>query len=192
MRELGAVRGILIFIFVCLIAGTALTSSSVALSQNLEPATVKSTGQSSPATATGPAQDTKAGPHYSGMYTFLKEGEFVQLTVEDGVQLTGFVSRYGDGESDKGAFLDQFFKTGKLEGNKVSFTTETVHGVWFDFKGTVERGEGKNPGDEGYYVLKGTLTQSSTDVNKKVSSNTRDVVFKMFPQEAGPVPAARN
>jgi hypothetical protein len=126
------------------------------------------------------------------MYSFLKEGEFVQLTVEDGSQLTGFVSRYGDGDSDKGAFLDQFFKTGKLEGNKVSFTTETVHGVWFDFKGTVERGEGKNPGDEGYYVLKGTLTQSSTDVNKKVSSHPRDVAFKMFPQEMGPSPAARN
>ena len=126
------------------------------------------------------------------MYSFLKEGEFVQLTVEDGVQLTGFVSRYGDGESDKGAFLDQFFKSGKLEGNKLSFTTETVHGVWFDFTGTIERGEGKNPGDEAYYVLKGTLTQNSTDVNKKVSSQSRTVSFKMFPQEAGPTPAARN
>jgi len=126
------------------------------------------------------------------MYSFLKEGEFVQLTVEDGVQLTGFVSRYGDGESDKGAFLDQFFKSGKLDGNKLSFTTETVHGVWFDFTGTVERGEGKNPGDEAYYVLKGTLTQNSTDVNKKVSSHSHSVLFKMFPQEAGPAPAARN
>jgi hypothetical protein len=126
------------------------------------------------------------------MYSFLKEGEFVQVTVEDGVRLTGFVSRYGDGESDKGAFLDQFFRTGKLEGNKLSFTTETVHGVWFDFTGMVERGEGKNPGDEAYYVLKGTLTQNSTDVNKKVSSHSYNVLFKMFPQEAGPAPAARN
>lgn len=126
------------------------------------------------------------------MYSFLKEGEFVQLTVEDEGHVTGFVSRYGDGESDKGAFLDQFFKTGNLSQNKLSFTTETVHGVWFEFKGMIQRGEGKNPGDEAFYVLKGTLIENTTDANKKVSSRARDVVFKLFPQEAGPAPPARN
>jgi hypothetical protein len=195
MRELRAVFvrvcvSISIFVFVIVTAVVVLNSSS-ALSQESQPG-AKSTGQSSAPSAVAPAKDTRAGANYSGMYSFMKEGEFVQLTVEEGVQLTGFVSRYGDGESDKGAFLDQFFKTGKLEGNKISFTTETVHGVWFDFKGAVERGEGKNPGDEGFYVLKGTLTQSSTDVNKKVSSHPWDVAFKMFPQEMGPSPAARN
>lgn len=128
---------------------------------------------------------------YSGMYTFLKEGEFVQLTVEDEGHVTGFISRYGDGESDKGAFLDQFFKTGKLDGNKLAFTTDVIHGVSFEFKGTVERGEGKNPGDDAYYVLKGTLTQNSSDENKKMSSHSRDVVFKMFPQEASPAADTR-
>jgi hypothetical protein len=136
-------------------------------------------------------EETAAAPKYSGMYTFLKEGEFVQLTVEDDGQITGFVSRYGDGESDKGAFLDQFFKSGKLDGNKLTFKTDIVHGVWFEFKGTVERGEGKNPGDEAYYVMKGTLTQSSTDAAKKVSSRERDVALKMFPQDASPAPEVR-
>lgn len=126
------------------------------------------------------------------MYSFQKEGEFVQLTVEDDGRVTGFVSRYGDGTSDKGAFLDQFFKAGKLDGNKLSFTTDTVHGVWFEFKGTVERGEGKNPGDEAYYLLRGTLIENSSDANKKVTSRSREVVFKMFPQDAGTAPAARN
>ena len=196
MRELRAVFvrvlvPIPIFIFVSAVVVLAFLSWSQALSQDSQPAP-KSAGQSSAPSSPAPAKDTKASANYSGMYSFLKEGEFVQLTVEDGAQLTGFVSRYGDGESDRGAFLDQFFKTGKLEGNKVSFTTETVHGVWFEFKGTVERGEGKNPGDEGYYVLKGTLTQSSTDVNKKMSSHPRDVAFKMFPQDMGPAPSARN
>src|SRR5438034_8006514 len=134
----------------------------------------------------------KPAEDYSGMYAFLRDGEFVQVTVEDAGRLTGFVSRYGDLESDRGAFLDQFFKKAKLDGKKLSFTTDTVHGVWYEFKGTVERGEGKNPGDEAYYVLKGTLTQNSTDVDKKVSSQTRDVLFKVFPQDAGPAPAARN
>jgi hypothetical protein len=135
--------------------------------------------------------EAKSGQDYSGMYSFQKEGEFVQLTVEDGGKVTGFVSRFGDGESDKGAFLDQFFKSGKLDGNKVSFTTEIVHGIAFDFKGTVERGAGKNPGDEGYYVLKGALTENVSDVNKKVTSHSRDVVFKMFPQDAAPAPVVR-
>jgi hypothetical protein len=156
-------------------------------------------GQDSPSAApksgeapAAPPTDAKTGKAYSGMYSFLKEGEFVQLTIEDEGRVTGFVSRYGEGESDKGAFLDQFFRSGKLAAAKLTFVTETVHGVWFDFKGAVERGEGKNPGDEAYYVLKGTLTQSTTDSNKKVSSRSREVAFKMFPQEASPSPQARN
>lgn len=138
-----------------------------------------------------PPDATKPAEHaYSGMYSFLKDGEFVQVTVEADGRVTGFVSRYGDGESDKGAFLDQFFKTAQLEGNKLNFTTEIVHGVAFDFKGSVDRGEGKAPGDEAYYVLKGTLTENVTDVNKKVTAHSRQVVFRMFPQDA--TPAADN
>jgi len=120
------------------------------------------------------------------MYSFLRDGEFVQVTVEEAGNVSGFVSRFGDGESDKGAFLDQFFKSGKIDGNKLSFATDIVHGVSFDFKGMVERGEGKNPGDEDYFALKGTLTENDSDVNKKVTSHAREVVFKMFPQDAGP------
>jgi hypothetical protein len=138
------------------------------------------------------AHEAEAGREYSGMYSFLKDGEFVQITVEDEGRVTGFVSRYGEGQSDKGAFLDQFFRSGKLEGNKLNFATETVHGVWFEFKGTVERGEGKNPGDEAYYVLKGSLTDNASDAEKKVTAHSHEVVFKMFPEEASPAPAARN
>jgi len=164
-------------------SGAADAASAAA--QDSKPAP-KSGEQSSP------AAEAKPGQGYSGLYSFVKEGEFVQLTVEDEGRVTGFVSRYGEGESDKGAFLDQFFRSGKLDDPKLTFVTETVHGVWFDFKGTVERGEGKNPGDEAYYVLKGTLTQNTTDADKKVSSHPREVVLKMFPQEASPAPQARN
>jgi len=51
----------------------------------------------------------------------------VQLTVEDKGNVTGFISRYGDLESDRGEFLDLFFKSGKLDGQSLSFTTQTVH-----------------------------------------------------------------
>jgi hypothetical protein len=160
--------------------GAAILSSTGAAQPSAPPA--KSPEQTAP-------DKTAHIPHaYSGMYTFLKEGEFVQLTVEDNGSITGFVSRYGDGESDKSAFLDQFFKTGKLDGNKLAFTTEIVHGVSFDFKGTIERGEGKNPGNEAYFVLQGTLTENSSDANKKVTSHAQEVAFKMFPQEASPTP----
>jgi len=145
-----------------------------------------------PASQTNSSGAQGSVQEWSGMYSFLKEGEFVQLTVEDDGQVTGFVSRYGDGDSDKGAFLDQFFKDAKLDGNRLAYTTEVVHGVWFDFKGTVERGEGKNPGDEGYYILNGKLTESSTDANKKVIARSRDVALRMFPQEAAAGPAHTN
>src|SRR6266576_6205074 len=145
------------------------------------------TSQTAPPSQTPP----KPAEDYSGMYSFLQDGEFVQVTVEDQGRVSGFVSRYGDLESDRGAFLDQFFKTGKLEGKKLSFTTDTVHGVWYEFKGTVERGEGKNEGDEAYYVLKGTLVQYNTDANKKTLSKSREVSFKSFPQDFGTGPEKR-
>ncbi len=126
------------------------------------------------------------GAEYSGMYNFLREGEFVQLTVEDQGHVTGFVSRFGDSESDRGAFLDHFFKQGKLDGNKLTFTTQTVHGVWFEFRGTVERGEGKKTGDEAYCVRKGTLTENATDEAKKTTSRSREVALKSFPQDMSP------
>jgi hypothetical protein len=121
-------------------------------------------------------------PNYSGTYSFLREGEFVQITVEDVGKVTGFISRYGDADNEKDAFLDHFFKAGKLNGSNLTFSTQTVHGVWFDFKGAFERGDGKTPGEEAYYLLKGTLTRNSTDANQKTSSTAIEVSFKSFPE----------
>ena len=122
---------------------------------------------------------------YSGMYSFLKEGEFVQVSIEDG-KVSGFISRFGDSEADKGTFLDQFFKSGKSDGDKLSFTTENVHGVSFTFEGTFSRGPGKNGDDEAYYVLRGTLTRSGMNADKKITSQERAVEFKSFPRDAAP------
>ena len=176
-----------LFLLIFSLVVPAIWCGSLGLSaQDEKPSTQKQNEKAPPASS-----DSATAQSYSGTYSFLKEGEFLQLTVEDGGTVTGFISRYGDGESDKGAFLDQFFKTGKLDGSKLSFTTEMIHGVGFDFRGSVERGEGKNPGDEAYYVLKGTLTQNISDANKKVTSHPRPAVFKMFPQDAAPAPAVR-
>ena len=131
---------------------------------------------------------TSAGDDYSGMYGFLRDAEFLQLTIEDGGRVTGFISRFGDLESDRGVFLDHFFKQGKLEANKLTFTTETVHNVWYEFKGTVDRGQGKSHSEEEYYILHGTLTENTTDANKKTSSRSRQVALKSFPQDSEPPP----
>jgi hypothetical protein len=131
----------------------------------------------------GPA--AKSGPDYSGMYNFLRDGEFVQVNVEEQGKVRGFISRYGDSESDRGVFLDHFFKEGRLEGNQLTFTTDTVHGVSYEFRGSIERGEGKNPGDEAYYVLKGTLVENSVDGAKITSSHDRQVALKIFPRDLG-------
>lgn len=118
----------------------------------------------------------------SGMYTFLRDGEFVQITMDEG-QVSGYVSRFGDADSDKGQFIDQFFDKASLQGDHLSFNTKTVHGIWYDFSGTVSTTPGRKPGEEGYRVLKGTLTQHATDAKGAEKAMQRQVDFKSFPAD---------
>lgn len=129
---------------------------------------------------------------FSGMYTFLEEGEFLQINLESPNKVTGYISRYGDSSSDKGAFLTQFVKTGTTDGTKVDFVTEPVHGTWFEFSGTVRQDSTKKVTDEGYFVLHGKLTKYTQDQNKNTSAQAREVVFKSFPQDEEVVPSKRD
>jgi hypothetical protein len=123
---------------------------------------------------------------YSGMYTFLREGEFIQVTVEEG-KVSGFISRFGDSDTDKNEFLDQFFESGKLDSNHLTFTTKNVHGTWFTFDGTVGRATGKKPEEEGYYVIRGTLNRFRGDADKKnTTQDSRQVEFESFPRDVTP------
>jgi hypothetical protein len=137
-----------------------------------------------------PAAPQSASPatdDYSGMYTFLRDGEFIQVTVEEAGKVSGFISRFGDSETDKNQFLDQFFESGKLDSNQLSFTTKNVHGSWFTFDGTLGRGAGKRPDEEGYYVIRGTLKRFQSDADKKnTTQNSRRVEFKSFPRDVTP------
>ena len=123
-----------------------------------------------------------AAENISGTYSFLREGEFVQLTVEDG-RLSGYVSRFGDSDSDKGQFIDQFFDKTTLDGDHLTFNTKTVHGVWYDFKGTVTTAPGKKSSEEGFHVMKGTLVQHTTDDKGVEKAMQRQVEFKSFPAD---------
>ncbi len=118
----------------------------------------------------------------SGTYTFLREGEFVQLTVEDG-KLSGYISRFGESDSDKDQFIDQFFDKTSLDGSRLSFNTKTVHGVWYDFTGVITTASGKKPSEEGYHVIRGKLIQHTTDAKGSDKAMQRQVEFKSFPAE---------
>jgi hypothetical protein len=129
------------------------------------------------------AEAQPSGPDYSGMYSFLQEGEFLQITVEDHGEVTGFVSRYSSGQGAERMFVDHFLKQGRIAGGKISFATEVVQNVAYEFKGSIERGDGKNLSDEGYYLLKGKLTQNTSDTNHQTISKSQPVTFKSFPQD---------
>ena len=118
------------------------------------------------------------------MYSFVKEGEFMQITLEEKGKVTGFISRYGDSENNQGTFLDQFIKSGSYDGKQVRFTTESLHGVVYSFEGTFERGPGKTPQDEGYYILHGALTREVTSPGNQNSAQKREVEFRSFPRDA--------
>jgi hypothetical protein len=139
-----------------------------------------------PLLSAAPQTAPPATDDYSGMYTFLREGEFIQVTVEEG-KVTGFISRFGDSDADKNEFLDQFFESGQLESGHLTFTTKNVHGSWFTFDGTLGRGAGKKPEEEGYYVIRGTLIRFRSDADKKnTSQDSRRVEFKSFPRDVTP------
>lgn len=116
----------------------------------------------------------------SGMYSFLNEGEFLQINIEAG-SVSGYISRMGDQESDRGNFLDQFFDKASVQSHEVSFTTKQIHGEWFEFKGRFERGHGNTKSEDGYYVLRGTLTQFSGD-EKNPASKAKQVELKWLAQ----------
>ena len=123
----------------------------------------------------------------SGMYTFVQEGEFVQITVETEAghepAVTGFVSRYGQDESDQGLFLDHFFSKAALKDDDLSFTTKPVHGIWFAFKGKIASDNQKKPGEQGYLRITGILTQNTIDQDNKSHAKSRDIVFSSFPRD---------
>jgi hypothetical protein len=138
----------------------------------------------------GMAQSSaKPEPQFSGditgLYSFVHEGEFVQIEVTEG-RVTGLISRFKDEDLDKAEFVDQFFEQAKLEGPTLSFRTKPTNGLWFEFSGIVERGPAKTPSDEGYWNVKGTLIERRAEPDGKISEKVHELTLKSFPQDAEP------
>lgn len=128
-----------------------------------------------------PASTRTTAEDISGMYSFLKDGEFVQITL-DANSMSGYISRIGEMDSDRGEVLDQFFTKASMQGHDISFTTKPVHGIWFEFKGRFDRGAGKSKAEDAYYVLRGTLSEYGSDPSDKTASRTREVEFRWLAQ----------
>lgn len=121
----------------------------------------------------------------TGLYSFVHEGEFVQIEVNEG-KVTGLISHFKDEDLEKAQFEDQFFEQAKLDGAVLTFRTKPIGGVWFEFHGNVERGPAKASGDEGYWNVRGTLTVRRTAADGKVTANTHQLTLKSFPQDTLP------
>jgi len=119
----------------------------------------------------------------TGMYSFLHEGEFVQIEVNDG-KVTGLVSHFKGEDVEKAEFVDQFFEQAKLEGTTLSFRTKVADGLWFEFSGNVERGPAKTASDEGYWTVRGTLTEHHAGGDGKEVEKKHSLTLKSFPQDA--------
>jgi hypothetical protein len=156
------------FVLVIITAAFQARGASCSLAQT-------KAGHQDSASAPAPAEDI------SGMYSFLHDGEFVQISLDQS-GASGYISRIGDLESDRGTFLDQFFSKASVQGHEVAFTTKEIHGVWFEFKGRFDRGPAKTKSNDGYYVLRGTLKEFTTDANKNTTSRSREVEFKLLAQ----------
>jgi hypothetical protein len=75
------------------------------------------------------------------------------------VRLQGYLTRMGDGSSDRGAPLTYFFARTTVSPTGLTFITKQVHGVWWSFAGTIDRGSAQSNAQKGYYFLNGTLTE---------------------------------
>jgi hypothetical protein len=77
----------------------------------------------------------------------------------DTVRLQGYLTRMGDGTSDRGAPLTYFFARTTVSPTGLTFITKQVHGVWWSFSGTIDRGSAQSNTQKGYYFLSGMLTE---------------------------------
>ena len=120
-----------------------------------------------------------------GSYQFDHSNDSIELDL-DRNKLSGYITQLGDAETDSNTPLTFFFDQSTIDGGQLSFQTRVVHGVWYSFRGTIVRGDGKTRADEGYYVLRGVLAvhhpQSGRDKSADETIEKREARFKSMPQ----------
>jgi hypothetical protein len=113
----------------------------------------------------------------SGEYMIDEVGSVVQITFENS-RLDGYVSKLLD---DQTSSVTYFFDRTTIDGDRLTFTTKQIHGVWYSFDGMIAHDGSRTRQQDGYYRLKGTwvthdeihLHQSTSTVSLK-STPRRD------------------
>jgi hypothetical protein len=99
----------------------------------------------------------------SGGYALNPEGnEVIEIILNGGggeTRLQGYITRRGDGPSDQGAPLTYFFSHTTVSASEITFITRQVHGAWWSFTGSIDRGTARMSTQKGFYFLNGTLTE---------------------------------
>jgi hypothetical protein len=138
-----------------------------------------------PGSANSASQASSLPSDVWGEYEFDHTSESIELDL-DRNRLSGYISRLGDAETDNNTPLTFFFDQSVIDGDEISFQTRVLHGIWYSFRGTIVRGDGKARGDEGYYVLRGVLAmhhpESGRDKSADETIERRPVRFKSMPQ----------
>jgi hypothetical protein len=120
-----------------------------------------------------------------GSYQFDHSNNSIEMDL-DRNKLTGYITQLGDAETDSNTPLTFFFDRSAIDGGEISFQTRVVHGVWYSFRGTIVRGEGKVRADEGYYVLRGVLAVHHPESGRNKSADElierHQVRFKSMPR----------
>jgi len=132
------------------------------------------------------ASPNTTAPDYSGRYSFLQDGEDLQLDFTEG-RVDGYITRFGDSESDRDTLLNHYLAKASLAGDKLTFTSKPVHAVWYEFTGTIGRGPVKTKAEDGYYQIVGTLIEHRQKNGKEESARQRQVTFKLFADDTAPV-----
>lgn len=107
----------------------------------------------------------------SGEYELDDNGSMVQITIEDR-RLSGYVTKM-----DAGSALTLFFQRTTIQGDRLTFTTQVVHGVSYGFTGIVTRGDEQSAAKPGYFRLAGDWT-----VYQSGSHETKPVKLKSTPR----------
>ncbi len=107
-----------------------------------------------PSAATG---RTDLPPEAEGEYPWGRLGEEIELYFEHG-RLQGYMTQRSEAGNDRSAPMTFDFASTHAEGHALQWTTRVVHGVFYSFTGSLERGPVATPAQPGFYVLSGTLT----------------------------------
>ena len=87
-----------------------------------------------------------------GEYMLDETGSVVQITIENGI-LDGYISKLTDQQTSA---LTYFFDRTTIDGDRLTFTTKQVHGIWYSFDGAIVRTDVPSKQETGFYRLKGT------------------------------------